>query len=97
MTLFAATVDAGYTWLAVLAVANTVVSVAYYVRVLAPAYFAPAPSVPAQGAPASDVPLPTLGRWAAVAVALGAAGVVWLGILGNPLLAAFGAAHALPR
>ncbi len=39
LALFAATIEAGYTWLAVLAAANTVVSVGYYARVLAPMYF----------------------------------------------------------
>ncbi len=41
MLLFAATVDAGYTWLAVLAAARTVISLAYLPRVLAPSYFEP--------------------------------------------------------
>lgn len=106
VTLFAAAVDAGYGWLAVLAVANTVLSVAYYVRVLAPAYLLPstgaaAPDAPTDGSAAPavtpPVPLPTLGRWAAFAVAVGAVGVVGLGLLASPPLAAFGAAHVLPR
>lgn len=86
LTLFGAAVDAGYGWLAVLAVANTVVSVAYYVRVLAPAYFEPAP----------DAPRPMLGRWAALGVAAGTAGVVGLGVWADPLLRAFRASRLLP-
>jgi len=41
LALFGAAIDAGYTWLAILAVANTVVSLAYYLRVIAPSYFEP--------------------------------------------------------
>ena len=37
LALFAATIEAGYTWLAVLAAANSVLSLAYYLRVLGPA------------------------------------------------------------
>jgi NADH-quinone oxidoreductase subunit N len=37
LTLFAAAIDAGYAWLAALAVVNTVVSLFYYLRVLGPA------------------------------------------------------------
>lgn len=102
VALFAAAVDAGYGWLAVLAVVNTVVSVFYYVRVLAPAYLPPTSDASAASPttgelPNAATPLPTLGRWAAVAVAVGALGVVWLGVLAGPPLAAFGASHILPR
>src|SRR3546814_13133295 len=41
LSLFAATIDAGYAWLAVVAVINSVVSLVYYLRVIAPAYFEP--------------------------------------------------------
>ncbi len=83
--LFAVTVDAGYTWLAVLAVANSVLSLAYYVRVLAPSYFAPLPA-----------PIPVLGRWArAAAVACGVV-VVALGILAEGPLDALHVARMLP-
>lgn len=40
--LFIATIDGGYAWLALAAVLNTVVSLFYYVRVIAPMYFMPA-------------------------------------------------------
>lgn len=36
LEIFSATIDGGYTWLAVLAVANTVASLFYYLRWLAP-------------------------------------------------------------
>lgn len=42
LALFGAAMDAGYAWLALLAVVNSVVSLAYYARVLGPAYFEPA-------------------------------------------------------
>ena len=42
LMLFVATIDAGYTTLAVVALLNTVVSLFYYLRVLAPMYFAEA-------------------------------------------------------
>lgn len=87
LALFGAVVDAGYGWLAVLAVANTVVSVAYYVRVLAPTYFEP---------PTGD-PLPLLGRWAAVGVAFSAAALVVFGIWADPLLRAFAESGLFPR
>lgn len=41
--LFGATIDAGYGWLALLAVANTVASVFYYLRVIGPMVFAEPP------------------------------------------------------
>ena len=87
LALFGAAIDAGYGWLAVLAVLNTVVSLAYYARVLGPAYFAPA----GEGAPA-----PLLGWWAAAGVAVSVAALVLLGVWANGLLAAFGAGRLLP-
>lgn len=85
LTLFGAAIDAGYTWLAALAVANTVVSLGYYARVLGPAYFV----VPAE-------PVPTLGRWAAVATAVSAIGIIVLGIGADLLLDPFAAVRLLP-
>lgn len=41
LAVFAVAIDAGYAWLAVLAVVNSVISLAYYLRVLAPAYLEP--------------------------------------------------------
>lgn len=79
--LFGAAIEAGYTWLAVLAVVNTVVSIFYYARVLGPAYFGPLAG-----------PVPVLGRWAAVATLACAAALVVLGIVAEPFSATF--AHA---
>ncbi|MDQ2665144.1 MAG: NADH-quinone oxidoreductase subunit N [Gemmatimonadota bacterium] len=86
LALFGAVIDAGYGWLAALAVANTVVSVFYYVRVLAPVYF----DEP-QGAP-----LPRLGSWAASGVAIATAAIVLLGVWANGLLGAVRAARVFP-
>lgn len=85
LTLFSATIDAGYTWLAVLAVLNTVVSLAYYLRVLAPAFFEPLSS-----------PIPVLGRWAAGATIACGALVVVAGILAEPLLGRFEISRLMP-
>ena len=85
LSLFGAVIDAGYGWLAVLAVANTVVSLAYYARVLGPAYFEQAPG-----------PLPALGRWAAVGTAASTVGVIALGVAAGAALGAFAAAELLP-
>lgn len=85
LALFGAAIDAGYTWLAVLAIVNTAVSVFYYVRVLAPAYYAPA-----------RTPAPVLGQTAATAVAVTTVAVVVVGVVAEPLFAAFRVARLLP-
>ena len=90
LALFGAAIDAGYGWLAVLAVINTVVSLAYYGRVLGPAYFEPV-----DGAQSTE-PLPLLGSWAGVGVAACAVSVVALGVGADALLAAIRAARLLP-
>jgi len=64
LALFGATVEAGYGWLAILAVINTVISLAYYARILGPVYF----SVPTDEAPVE--PRPPLGNWAAAGAVL---------------------------
>lgn len=84
-TLFAATIDAGYVWLAVLAVVNSVVSLFYYLRVLGPAYFVEA-----------GAPIPVLGRWARTSTLVAGAGVIVLGIAAGPILDAFSTAILLP-
>lgn len=84
-TLFAATIDAGYVWLAVLAVVNSVVSLFYYLRVVGPAYFLEA-----------DAPIPVLGRWARTSTLVAGAGVIVLGIAAGPILDAFSTAVLLP-
>lgn len=85
LVLFGAAIEAGYTWLAVLAVVNTVISIAYYGRVLAPAYFGD-----------RAIPVPVLGRWAAVATLASAAAVIVTGIAAEPFLRAFAEAALLP-
>jgi len=87
LQLFLAAIDAGYTWLAVLAVANTVVSLFYYLRVLGPSYFEETP----------QIALPVLGRWAAAATLTSAAALVVLGIGAQPLLDAFAQGGLLAR
>jgi len=52
--LFSAALEAGYGWLVLVAVANTVLSLVYYLRVIGPAVFAPAPD-------AAGTPVETLG------------------------------------
>lgn len=84
-TLFAATIDAGYAWLALLAVVNSVVSLFYYLRVLGPAYFSEAGG-----------PVPVLGRWARTATLVAGGATVGLGVAAGPLLDAFSTAVLLP-
>ena len=85
LALFAATIDAGYAWLALLAVLNSVASLYYYVRVLGPAYSEPAPR-----------PQPVLGRATAAVTAAATVAVVLVGIAGEPLLSTFMRASLLP-
>jgi NADH-quinone oxidoreductase subunit N len=85
LALFAVTIDAGYTWLAVLAVVNSVVSLAYYARVLGPGY-----------TEAADRRVPVLGRSAAAATGVSAMATVLLGVAAEPLLSAVADASILP-
>lgn len=85
LALFAATIDAGYTWLAVLAVINSVISLAYYARVLGPGYFEPAPG-----------PVPVLGKTAAVATGVAVIATIGTGVAAEPLLQTFTGALLLP-
>ena len=85
LTLFTATIDGGYGWLAALAVANTVASLFYYLRVVAPMAFDTSPR-----------PAAVLGRWAGGAVALAGIATVVLGLLAGPLLTALDSALLLP-
>ena len=83
LMLFVVSIDAGYAWLAVVALVNTVVSLFYYLRAIAPMYFAPSPG-----------PVQVLGRSAGIAAAAMAIVVVgaafgtgsWLAYLDKPLL-----------
>lgn len=85
LALFAATIDAGFSWLALLAVINSVVSLAYYARVLGPGYFDPAPG-----------PVPVLGTTAAVATGVAVIATIGTGVAAEPLLQTFTGALLLP-
>jgi NADH-quinone oxidoreductase subunit N len=85
LLLFAVAIHAGYTWLAIVAVVNTIISIAYYVRVLAPTYFGEL-----------RAPIPVLGRSAAVATITSAVAIVVVGIGAEPLTRAFQGVDLLP-
>lgn len=84
LEVFAAAIDGGFTWLVVIAVVNTVASLFYYLRWIAPAFLS-RPSRPS---------LAPSGRWAALgaytagvaSVALGVAGGLVLPLGAGPLL-----------
>lgn len=83
--LFVTTIDAGYNALAVVAVLNTVISLFYYLRVLAPMYFSKPERTAEQ-----------LGGSVGTAVALAALAVVGIGFGAGALLARFATATLLP-
>ncbi len=78
LLLFLATIDGGYTWLAVLAVVNTVASLFYYLRVISPVYLG-----------STDKDIATLGQSSGVAVLIGGALVLAFGIAAQALLGVF--------
>jgi len=80
LTVFTAAVDAGLGWLAVLAVVNSVASVFYYLRWIAPVFRR------LTTAPAPDVLLPA-GRWGAISAYTGAGASLLFGVLAGPVLA----------
>ena len=84
--LFAATIEAGYTWLAVLAAANSVLSLAYYLRVLGPVYL---------GQPGPEVGV-SMGPWARAGTYVPAAALLVLGIAAQPLWHSFVSAGLYP-
>ncbi len=86
LMLFGTALEAGYGWLALLAVINTVASLFYYARVLGPAFV---------GAPTA-APQPVLGPWAALATLVCASAVLAAGVAAEPLLNAFHLARLLP-
>jgi NADH-quinone oxidoreductase subunit N len=69
--IFSAAVQAGYIWLAIIGVMNSLVSVFYYLRITVLMYMQPAE---ADLGPVAFAPAPT------AAVALTALGVLWIGI-----------------
>ena len=87
LEIFTATIDGGYAWLAALAVANTVASLFYYLRWLAPAFLR-------QPADTDPDPLVAAGGWAAssayaagtISLALGIAAGAVLPLLSGTLL-----------
>jgi len=85
LSLFGAAIDAGYAWLAVLGAVNTVVSIAYYARVLAPMYFEDLPG-----------PVPTLARAAGFTAIITGAAVVLVGVGAEPFFRAFDGIALLP-
>lgn len=85
LALFAAAIEADYAWLAVVAAVNTVVSIVYYARVMAPAYFGELAA-----------PVPALGRLPAAVTLAFTAGLVAFGISAEPFLHEFAGALLLP-
>jgi NADH-quinone oxidoreductase subunit N len=85
LAVFTAAIEAGYEWLAIVAAINTVVSIFYYARVMAPAYF-------------DDVtaPVPVLGQWAVSATYSLTIAVIVAGIAAEPLFNGLRAALLLP-
>ncbi|CAA9471137.1 MAG: NADH-ubiquinone oxidoreductase chain N [uncultured Solirubrobacteraceae bacterium] len=78
LEVFLAAIDAGQAWLAVVAVLNTVVSLFYYLRVIAPAVLSPA---------AEDTGQPRAATAAlATALAVATVATVALGVVAEPLL-----------
>ncbi len=88
LEIFTATIDGRYTWLAVLAIANTVASLYYYLRWIAPTFLpAPADQDPAVLAPA--------GTWSATAAYSAAAATLALGLAAG-LALPLGSGRLLP-
>ncbi len=92
LTLFGAAVDAGYTWLAIVAVINTVISLAYYLRVLGVTLWQPAHAT----APASRPIVAVLGPGAATATGISAVIVVALGLGAQLAFGHFRVSELLP-
>ncbi len=95
LALFGAAIEAGYGWLAVLAVVNSVVSLAYYARVLGPVYFGAAAEKAGDGERPRE-PIPVLGVWAAAGVAVTTTGIIVLGVGAEWLLGALRSSRLLP-
>ncbi|MET9359090.1 NADH-quinone oxidoreductase subunit N [Streptomyces sp. NPDC006617] len=77
LEIFSAAIDGGYTWLAALAVANTVASLFYYLRWLAPLFTT---------APAPADTQTVLGGWAAATAYTAATVSLVLGLAGGAVL-----------
>jgi NADH:ubiquinone oxidoreductase subunit 2 (subunit N) len=61
LLLFGAAIDAGFGWLAVVAIANSVLSLGVYLRLIVPSY--QAPTAARQAAALGPVPAVSLGWW----------------------------------
>jgi NADH-quinone oxidoreductase subunit N len=85
LTLFIATIDGGYTWLAVVAAANTVASLFYYARVMGRVYF---------GVPPENVAV--MGRLSCSAMWIAAITVIVSSVLVETAIVAFGLSQLLP-
>ncbi|MBW0109981.1 NADH-quinone oxidoreductase subunit N [Pseudonocardia sp. KRD-182] len=83
LTVFTAIVDAGMAWLAVIAVVNTMASVFYYLRWIAPA-------VRGRDKASSVDVLSKAGTWGAASAHSAAAASLLLGVLSGPVLALLG-------
>lgn len=91
LELFKASIDAGQAWLAVVAVINTVISLVYYMRVIAPTVLEPPPAT------AGARPRPAGREWSLPAVlATGAVATVAIGVVAEPLIRLAEAATTLP-
>ncbi len=89
LELFSAAIDAGQAWLAVVAVVNSVISLYYYLRVIAPAVL--------DREPERDEHRPTApGRPLATALAVTGAATVAFGLAAEPLLRVAERAIMLP-
>jgi NADH-quinone oxidoreductase subunit N len=82
LAVFTAAVDGGYAWLAILAILNTVASVFYYLRWVAPAF---------RGTDPAAAAVEPAGTWAAVTAYTCAGLAVLLGVLGGVVLPLLGA------
>lgn len=83
LQVFTAAIDAGQAWLAVVAVVNTVISLFYYLRVIAPAVLAP----PAARTPAAAAAVGPGAAPLTAALALTAVATVAVGVVAEPFLA----------
>jgi NADH-quinone oxidoreductase subunit N len=79
LEVFRAAIDAGQAWLAVVAVLNTVVSLYYYLRVIAPTVLQPPPAEAAPSRVAIGAPL-------AATLLIATIATVVIGVVAEPLL-----------
>ena len=75
--IFAAAVDSGYIWLAVIGVLNSAVSLYYYLRVMVQMYFKDAEE---------DFSWVSINTATAISIIISVAGVLWLGVLPGPVM-----------